>query len=62
MCFCSTSLQVAELKKKLGSQSQFSTHRKRADESTKQLQFEIQSLKAQKVTFLTGSTLFLLLL
>ncbi|KAK7282894.1 hypothetical protein RIF29_12001 [Crotalaria pallida] len=41
--------QVAELKKKLGSQSQFSTHRKRVDESTKQLQFEIQSLKAQKV-------------
>ncbi|KAE9609087.1 hypothetical protein Lal_00020564 [Lupinus albus] len=41
--------QVAELKKKLGSQSQFSTHRKRVDESSKQLQFEIQSLKAQKV-------------
>ncbi|XP_061372081.1 kinesin-like protein KIN-4C [Gastrolobium bilobum] len=41
--------QVTELKKKLGSQSQFSTHRKRVDESTKQLQFEIQTLKAQKV-------------
>lgn len=41
--------QVSELKKKLGSQSQFSTHRKKADESTKQLQYEIQSLKAQKV-------------
>ncbi|CAL0305601.1 unnamed protein product [Lupinus luteus] len=41
--------QVAELKKKVGSQSQFSTHRKGADESTNQLQFEIQSLKAQKV-------------
>ncbi|GAU23668.1 hypothetical protein TSUD_304430 [Trifolium subterraneum] len=41
--------QVAELKKKLGSQSHFSTHRKRADESTMQLQNEIQNLKAQKV-------------
>lgn len=41
--------QVTELKKKLNSQSQFSTQRKRVDESTKQLQFEIQSLKAQKV-------------
>ncbi|KAJ1424768.1 Chromosome-associated kinesin KIF4 [Sesbania bispinosa] len=41
--------QVTELKKKLGSQSQFSTQRKRVDESTKQFQFEIQSLKAQKV-------------
>ncbi|XP_004501648.1 kinesin-like protein KIN-4C isoform X2 [Cicer arietinum] len=41
--------QVAELKKKLGSQSQFSTHRKKADESTKQLQYEIQNLKAHKV-------------
>ncbi|XP_058781230.1 kinesin-like protein KIN-4C isoform X2 [Vicia villosa] len=40
--------QVSELKKKLGSQSQFSTHRKRADESTRQLQYEIQSLKAHK--------------
>ncbi|CAK8568182.1 unnamed protein product [Lathyrus sativus] len=40
--------QVSELKKKLGSQSQFSTHRKRADESTRQLQNEIQDLKAQK--------------
>lgn len=51
-------LQVAELKKRLGSQSQFSTQRKKADESTKQLQFEIQNLKAQKVTFLLGWTLF----
>ncbi|XP_057426277.1 kinesin-like protein KIN-4C isoform X2 [Lotus japonicus] len=41
--------QVTVLKNKLGSQSQFSTHRKKVDESTKQLQFEIQSLKAQKV-------------
>ncbi|KAK7351229.1 hypothetical protein VNO77_10525 [Canavalia gladiata] len=41
--------QVTELKKKLGTQSQFSTQRKRVDESTRQLQFEIQSLKAQKV-------------
>ncbi|KAI4307497.1 hypothetical protein L6164_030676 [Bauhinia variegata] len=41
--------QVTELKKKLASQSQFSTQRKRVDETTKQLQFEIQSLKAQKV-------------
>ncbi|XP_019415049.1 PREDICTED: kinesin-like protein KIN-4C isoform X2 [Lupinus angustifolius] len=41
--------QVAELKKKVGSQSQFSTHRKRVDESTNQLHCEIQSLKAQKV-------------
>ncbi|CAL5204588.1 unnamed protein product [Lathyrus oleraceus] len=40
--------QVSELKKKLGSQSQFSTHRKKADESTRQLQYEIQNLKAQK--------------
>ncbi|CAI8599147.1 unnamed protein product [Vicia faba] len=40
--------QVSELKKKLGSQSQFSTHRKRANESTRQLQYENQNLKAQK--------------
>jgi hypothetical protein len=45
-------MQVAELKKKLGSQSHFSTHRKRADESTVQLQNEIQNLKAQKVKLL----------
>lgn len=45
-------LQVTELKKKLDSQPQFSTQRKRVDESTKQMQFEIQSLKAQKVTIL----------
>ncbi|KAK7311683.1 hypothetical protein RJT34_09973 [Clitoria ternatea] len=41
--------QVTELQKKLGNQSQFSTHRKRADELTSQLQFDIQRLKAQKV-------------
>ncbi|MED6172390.1 hypothetical protein PIB30_049596 [Stylosanthes scabra] len=41
--------QVTELQKKLASQSQFSTQRKRVDESSRQLQFEIQSLKAQKV-------------
>jgi len=45
-------LQVSELKMKLGTRSQFSTQRKRVDESTKQLQFEIQGLKAQKVSFL----------
>ncbi|XP_028777712.1 kinesin-like protein KIN-4C isoform X2 [Neltuma alba] len=42
-------LQAAELKKKLNSQSQFSTQRKRVDDATKQSQFEIQCLKAQKV-------------
>ncbi|XP_054797991.1 kinesin-like protein KIN-4C isoform X2 [Prosopis cineraria] len=42
-------LQAAELKKKLNSQSQFSTQRKRGDDATKQSQFEIQFLKAQKV-------------
>ncbi|MED6202270.1 hypothetical protein PIB30_103639 [Stylosanthes scabra] len=41
--------QVTELQKKLASQSQFSTQRKRVDESSRQFQFEIQSLKAQKV-------------
>ncbi|KAG5018896.1 hypothetical protein JHK87_014751 [Glycine soja] len=41
--------QVTELKMKLGTRSQFSTQRKKVDESTKQLQFEIQNLKAQKV-------------
>ncbi|TKY74438.1 Kinesin protein BC2 [Spatholobus suberectus] len=41
--------QVTELKTKLGTRSQFSIQRKKVDESTKQLQFEIQSLKAQKV-------------
>ncbi|KAG2400016.1 Kinesin-like protein [Vigna angularis] len=44
--------QVSGLKMKLGTRSQFSTHRKKVDESTKQLQFEIQGLKAQKVSFL----------
>jgi len=51
-------LQISELKKKLGSQSQFSTHRKNADESTKQLQYEIQSLKAQKVKLLAWMYFF----
>ncbi|RDX86674.1 Kinesin-like protein KIN-4C, partial [Mucuna pruriens] len=41
--------QVTELKTKLGTRSQFSIQRKKVDESTKPLQFEIQSLKAQKV-------------
>ncbi|KAG5045443.1 hypothetical protein JHK82_014832 [Glycine max] len=41
--------QVTELKMKLGTRSQFSTQRKKVDESTKQLQFDIQNLKAQKV-------------
>ncbi|XP_029126716.1 kinesin-like protein KIN-4C isoform X2 [Cajanus cajan] len=41
--------QVTELKTKLGTRSQFSIQRKKVDESTRQLQFEIQSLKAQKV-------------
>ncbi|ESW08327.1 hypothetical protein PHAVU_009G036700 [Phaseolus vulgaris] len=41
--------QVTELKMKLGTRSQFSTQKKKVDESTKQLQFEIQGLKAQKV-------------
>ncbi|WVZ21559.1 hypothetical protein V8G54_008881 [Vigna mungo] len=41
--------QVSGLKMKLGTRSQFSTQRNKVDESTKQLQFEIQGLKAQKV-------------
>ncbi|XP_057731237.1 kinesin-like protein KIN-4C isoform X1 [Arachis stenosperma] len=41
--------QVTELQSKLASRSQFSTQRKRVDESSRQFQFEIQSLKAQKV-------------
>ncbi|KAJ7965817.1 kinesin-like protein KIN-4C [Quillaja saponaria] len=41
--------QVTILKKKLDSQSQFSTHRRRGDEATRQLQFDIQNLKAHKV-------------
>ncbi|WVZ25908.1 hypothetical protein V8G54_004452 [Vigna mungo] len=41
-------LPVSGLKMKLGTRSQFSTKRRKVDESTKQLQFEIQGLKAQK--------------
>ncbi|XP_062164837.1 kinesin-like protein KIN-4C [Alnus glutinosa] len=41
--------QVTELKKKQNVQSQLSTQRPKGDEATKRLQFEIQSLKAQKV-------------
>ncbi|KAK7410467.1 hypothetical protein VNO78_01269 [Psophocarpus tetragonolobus] len=41
--------QVTDLKTKLGTRSQFSIQRRKVDESTKQLQFEIQTLKAQKV-------------
>lgn len=54
VCYINMLLQVAELKKKINSQSQFSTQRKRVDEATKQSQFEIQSLKAQKVSSLCG--------
>lgn len=42
-------LQAEELKKRMNSQSQFSTHRKKVDDATKHSQFEIQCLKAQKV-------------
>ncbi|TQD69936.1 hypothetical protein C1H46_044532 [Malus baccata] len=41
--------QVAVLTKKLDAQSQLSVLRRRGDEPTKQLHFEIQRLKAQKV-------------
>ncbi|KAB2628764.1 hypothetical protein D8674_033559 [Pyrus ussuriensis x Pyrus communis] len=41
--------QVAVLTKKLDAQSQLSVLRRRGDEPTKQLQFEIQRLQAQKV-------------
>ncbi|PON49782.1 Kinesin-like protein [Parasponia andersonii] len=41
--------QVADLKKKLEAKSQFSVQRPKRDEATKRLQFDIQSLKAQKV-------------
>ncbi|KAK4571936.1 hypothetical protein RGQ29_030364 [Quercus rubra] len=41
--------QVTELKKKQHVQSQLSTKRPKGDEATRRLQFEIQSLKAQKV-------------
>uniref|UniRef100_A0A2N9FKT1 Tesmin/TSO1-like CXC domain-containing protein n=1 Tax=Fagus sylvatica TaxID=28930 RepID=A0A2N9FKT1_FAGSY len=41
--------QVTELKKKQHVQSQLSTQRPKGDEATRRLQFEIQSLKAQKV-------------
>lgn len=52
---CSISIisfsQVAVLTKKLDAQSQLSVLRRRGDEPTKQLHFEIQRLKAYKVTF-----------
>ncbi|KAG6648723.1 kinesin-like protein KIN-4C [Carya illinoinensis] len=41
--------QVTTLKKKQNVQSQFSVQRPKGDEATKRLQFEIQSLRAQKV-------------
>lgn len=44
-------VQVAVLTKKLDAQSQLSVLRRRGDEPTKQLHFEIQRLKSQKVTF-----------
>ena len=44
-------LQVTELKKKQHVQSQLSTKRPKGDEATRRLQFEIQSLKAQKVPY-----------
>lgn len=45
-----TFFQVTVLTRKLDAQSQFSTQRRRGDESAKPLQFEIQRLKAHKVT------------
>lgn len=60
VCYINMLLQVAELKKKLSSQFQFSTQRKRVDEASKQSQFEIQSLKAQKVSSLSRQTYALL--
>ena len=43
--------QVTELKKKLDVQSQLSTRRPKGDGATKQTDFEIMSLKAQKVKY-----------
>ena len=57
-CFNIMLLQVTELKMKLGTRSQFSTERKKVDESTKQLQFDIQNLKAQKVALLVWMIFF----
>ena len=59
VCFNILLFQVTELKMKLGTRSQFSTQKKKVDESTKQLQFEIQGLKAQKVSFLLWMSSFM---
>lgn len=43
--------QVTELKKKLDVQSQLSTRRQKGDGASKQTDFEIMNLKAQKVKY-----------
>lgn len=51
-------LQVTELKKKQRVQSQLSTKRPKGNEATRRLQFEIQSLKAQKVPYVVDELVY----